>query len=95
MLIAPTGFTPRWAAVQDGRQAPQLRPEPKVYGKFVTAVGGATRARSGRTAPAAARQALVALERARPDGLIAPQASKGVDDLAQIYRNLVYSGLRP
>ncbi len=95
ILMTPTGFTPRWA--EQCKTVGKFRncdPNPKDYGKFVTAVArrySGTFVVDGAALPRVKRWSLWN----EPDqtGWIAPQASKGVETSPQIYRNLVYSGL--
>jgi hypothetical protein len=95
ILMTPTGFTPRWAELC--RSVGKLRncnPDPKAFGKFVTAVArrySGSFSVDGALLPRVKRWSLWN----EPDqtGWIAPQATKGVETSPQIYRNLVYSGL--
>jgi hypothetical protein len=86
VLLSPTGFTPRWAECP-GRNC---RPNPKLYGQFVTALGrrysGTFKDSSGNVLPRVKRWSLWN----EPDqvGWINPQPQA-----APIYRNLVYAGL--
>jgi hypothetical protein len=95
ILMTPTGFTPRWAELcKSVGKLRNCNPDPKAFGKFVTAVArrySGSFSVNGALLPRVKRWSLWN----EPDqtGWIAPQATKGVETSPQIYRNLVYSGL--
>lgn len=95
ILMTPTGFTPRWAELcKSVGKLRNCNPDPKAFGKFVTAIGRRYSGRynvNGVILPRVKRWSLWN----EPDqtGWIAPQSTKGVEKSPQIYRNLVYAGL--
>lgn len=87
ILMTPTGFTPKWAECRGGRDC---RPNPKMYGQFVTALGtrysGTYKDSAGNALPRVKRWSIWN----EPDqqGWLNPQP-----EAPKLYRNLVYAGL--
>jgi hypothetical protein len=87
LLLSPTGFAPKWAECRGGRNC---KPDAKLYGQFVTAIGrrysGTFRDSNGNLLPRVTRWSIWN----EPDqvGWLNPQSQA-----PKLYRNLVYAGL--
>ncbi|HEY1597032.1 MAG TPA: hypothetical protein VGF74_16660 [Thermoleophilaceae bacterium] len=87
LLLTPTGFAPKWAECRGGRNC---KPNAKLYGQFVTALGrrysGTFKDASGNVLPPVSRWSLWN----EPDqqGWLNPQPQA-----PKLYRDLVYAGL--
>jgi hypothetical protein len=87
LLLTPTGFAPKWAECRGGRNC---KPNARLYGQFVTALGrrysGTFKDSAGNLLPRVSRWSL--WNEPNQVGWLNPQPQA-----AKLYRDLVYAGL--